>query len=84
MENMFKGCTKLTSFDFSGFVTSEVSNMNRMFSGAFSFRELNLINFHTRNIYSCVEIWDNVTKLNIKIDVSKNLNIVKKYIKALI
>ena len=77
MKNMFKGCSDLTSFDFSRFDTSQVSKMDGMFSGAISLRELDLSNYDIRKVVSSEGIWDNINKLHIEIDASKNLNILK-------
>ena len=77
MKNMFKGCSELTSFDFSKFDTSEVSNMDGMFSGAICIKKLDLSSFDTRKVKSCEGMWDNINELDIKIDVSKNSKILK-------
>ena len=47
---MFYDCSSLTSLDLSNFITSNVTNMNMMFSGCSSLTSLNLSNFDTSNV----------------------------------
>ena len=47
MENMFHGCSSLTSLYLSNFNTSKVINMDSMFRDCLSLTSLNLSNFDT-------------------------------------
>ena len=46
--------------------------IDEMFAGVINLKELDLTNFDTQNVYSCDGIWNDITELNIMINVSKN------------
>ena len=48
--NMFSGCSAITSLDFSHFNTRYITNMSRMFFNCISLKNLNLSNFDTKNV----------------------------------
>lgn len=50
MNNMFFGCSQLTSLDVSHFNTSNVTDMSGMFSGCFNLPSLDLRNFDTSKV----------------------------------
>ena len=50
MENMFYGCSGLTSLDVSGFDTSKVTDMGSMFDGCSSLTSLDLSGFDTSKV----------------------------------
>lgn len=50
MNNMFEGCSSLTSLDVSNFNTSNVTDMGHMFSGCSSLTSLDLSSFNTSNV----------------------------------
>ena len=47
---MFYNCLLLTSLDLSNFITSNVENMDNMFSGCSKLISLNLSNFDTSKV----------------------------------
>ena len=47
---MFYYCSSLKELDVSKFNTTNVTDMNHMFSGCSSLKELNLNNFNTNNV----------------------------------
>ena len=65
MNNMFNGCSSLTSLDLSNFNTSNVTNMGSMFHGCSSLTSLDLSNWNTSNVtraynrfYNCTSLTD--------------------------
>lgn len=50
LTDMFQGCYKLESFDFSNFNTTNVEDMSRMFNGCDSLKEIDLSSFSLPNI----------------------------------
>ena len=69
MSNMFPTFNNaLTSLDVSSFDTSNVTNMNYMFSGLLALETLDLSNFDTRNVVTMDRMFEKMPKL-------KNLNI---------
>ena len=50
MNNMFSGCSSLTSLDVSGFNTSNVEYMASMFYGCSNLKNLDLSSFNTSNV----------------------------------
>lgn len=50
MDNMFAGCSSLTSLDLSTFTTNNVVNMTGMFSGCSGLKELKIDGFVTNNV----------------------------------
>ena len=50
LTDLFKGCTSLSSVDFSGCDTSGVTSMEYMFNGCSSLTSLDLSGFDTRNV----------------------------------
>lgn len=76
MNNMFKGCSSLETLEIN-FNTETVLEMNEMFSGVINLRELDLTSFDTTNLVSWTDMWKDITKLNITIDLKKNPNILE-------
>ena len=50
MNNMFYGCSKITSLDVSHFITSNVTDMSGLFSGCYNLPSLDLRNFDTSKV----------------------------------
>ena len=50
MDNMFNGCSALTSLDLTKFNTAKVVNMGNMFYGCSALTSLDLTNFNTANV----------------------------------
>ena len=50
MDNMFNGCSALTSLDLTNFNTAKVTNMSFMFHGCSALKSLDLTNFNTANV----------------------------------
>ena len=50
MDNMFNGCSALTSLDLTNFNTAKVTNMSFMFHGCSALTSLDLTNFNTANV----------------------------------
>ena len=50
MSQMFSGCGRLTSIDFSSFNTAKVTNMYRMFSGCSALTSLDLSSFNVAKV----------------------------------
>ncbi len=50
MNEMFRGCSKLTSLDVSNFNTSKVTNMGQMFEGCSSLTSLDVSKFNTSKV----------------------------------
>lgn len=72
MNDMFSGCSQLTSLDVSHFKTANVTDMSNMFSGCDNLSSLDLRNFDTSNVTNMSEMFKQswwCTKLN-SIDVS--------------
>ncbi len=63
MQNMFSGCSSLTTVDFSSWNTSNVTNMSSMFSGASSLPKLDLSNFDVTHVISIGSIFSGAFKL---------------------
>ena len=73
MNNMFYGCSKITSLDVSHFNTSNVTDMSGLFSGCYNLPSLDLRNFDTSKVTDMSDMFNqqigNYTKLK-SIDVS--------------
>ena len=63
MKNMFKGCNKLTSIDFSGLDTSNVTGMEYMFFGCRSLTNLDLSSLDTSNVQNMSFMFADCSKL---------------------
>ena len=50
MDNMFHGCSALTSLDLTNFNTAKVTYMNNMFEGCSALKSLDLTNFNTAKV----------------------------------
>ena len=50
MDNMFNGCSALTSLDLTNFNTAKVTNMSYMFNGCSALKSLDLTNFNTAKV----------------------------------
>lgn len=67
--NMFSGCSSLTSLDLSNFDTSDVVDMSNMFSGCSSLTNLDLSNFDTSNVVDMFNMFSGVSNgISIKAD----------------
>ena len=62
MNNMFYGCSQLTSLDVSRFKTANVTDMSGMFSGCDNLSSLDLRNFDTSNVTDMNNMFQNVRK----------------------
>ena len=69
MNNMFSGCSKLTSLDISGFDTSNVTNMTSMFNNCSKLTSLDVSNFNTSNVTHMDYMFNNCSKLT-SLDIS--------------
>ena len=68
MNDMFDGCSSLTSLDVSGFTTRKVTNMSWMFSGCSSLTSLDVSGFTTANVTNMGSMFrgcSNLTSLNV-------------------
>ena len=68
MEQMFPGCSGLTSLDVSNFNTSNVTNMRSMFSGCDGLTSLDVSNFNTEKVtsmYMMFSFCNGLTSLNV-------------------
>ena len=78
MNNMFQGCSGLTSLDVSGFDTSKVTTMSSMFQGCSGLASLDVSNFNTANVTNMYAMFYNcsgLTSLNVlNFDTSKVTN----------
>ena len=63
MQEMFQGCSSLTSLDLSSFNTSNVTNMQSMFQGCSSLTSLDLSNFDTSKVTDMYRMFYNCTSL---------------------
>ena len=63
MEDMFNGCSSLTSLDLSNFNTSKATNMNSMFWGCSSLTSLDLSNFNTSKVNYMANMFHNCTSI---------------------
>lgn len=63
MNNMFYGCSSLSSIDLSNFNTSNVTNMSAMFGNCSSLSSINLNNFDTSNVTDMHSMFYNCTGL---------------------
>ncbi len=63
MENMFSGCSGLTSLDISRFDTGKVTSMENMFNGCSSLTSLDLSGFDTRNVTSMENLFAGCSSL---------------------
>lgn len=66
---MFNGCSKLTSLDVSGFNTEKVTNMLGVFSGCRSLTTLDVSGFNTSNVTTMASMFDSCSELT-SLDVS--------------
>ena len=71
MSEMFRGCSKLTSLDLSGFDKSNVTNMSHMFNTCSRLVSLNLSSFNTSNVrdmsymfYGCDRVQTEINIMN--------------------
>ena len=75
MNNMFKGCSSLTSLDLSNFDTSNVSNMSYMFSACSKLTSLNLSNWDTSKVNNMKYMFSSCSSLkDVYITVEATLN----------
>ena len=68
MNNMFFGCSQLTSLDVSHFNTSNVTDMSGMFSGCYNLPSLDLRNFDTSKVTDMNNMFnscESLTELNV-------------------
>ena len=63
MDNMFCGCSNLTSLDLRNFNTSKVKYMGLMFSGCSRLSALDLSSFNTGNVKEMSHMFDGCTAL---------------------
>ena len=63
MDNMFYGCSSLTSLNVSNFNTSKVTYMSAMFRGCSGLTELNLSNFNTSKVIYMSEMFSGCSGL---------------------
>ncbi len=68
--NWFYGLSKLETVDFSGFDSSQVTDMSGMFHGCSSLKSLDLSNFNTGNVTNMRGMFNNCYALT-SVDVSK-------------
>ena len=69
MSQMFSGCGRLTSIDFSSFNTAKVTNMYRMFSDCSALTSLDLSSFNTANVTTMESMFQSCRAL-ISLDLS--------------
>ena len=69
MENMFSGCSSLTSINISNFNTSKTENMANMFSGCSSLTSINVSNFNTNNVNNMDNMFEGIHLQKILISV---------------
>ena len=62
-QNMFSGCSSLTSIDFGNFDTSKVTNMSDMFTNCSGLKTLNISNFNTSNVTKMEDMFANCSGL---------------------
>ena len=65
MNNLFEGCSNLTSLDLSGFRTSNVTDMSNMFYGCKSLKYLDISNFYIHYSTNLQMIFNNLNSLEI-------------------
>ena len=63
MNDMFYGCSSLTSLNLTGFDTSNVTNMAYMFSGCSNLTSLNLTGFDTSNVTNMAYMFSGCSSL---------------------
>ena len=64
MNNMFSGCSELTSIIFANFDTSKVDTIEYMFNGCSSLTSLDLSSFDTKKVTSMEELFNDCTSLS--------------------
>ena len=64
MNNMFSGCSLLTSINISIFNTSKTESMKNMFSGCSSLTSINISNFNTTNVKNMENMFQGCSSLN--------------------
>ncbi len=69
MEQMFNGCSILTTLDLSSFDTSNVVNMSRMFRSCSLLEELDVSSFNTSSVTNMSYMFDGCSSLK-KLDLS--------------
>ena len=69
MQNMFQGCSSLTSLDVSGFSTQNVTSMQNMFWNCSSLTSLDVSGFSTQNVTSMENMFQGCSSLT-SLDVS--------------
>ena len=83
MDNMFYGCSSLTSLDLSSFNTSNVTDMTSMFYDCSSLTSLDLSSFNTSNVTDMASMFSNCSGLALldlsKWDTSKLNNMVSMF-----
>ena len=65
LNSLFNGCTSLTSIDFNGCDTSNVTNMQNMFYGCTSLQSLNLSGWDVSKVTRIKEMFKNCSNLTI-------------------
>ncbi len=69
ISNMFSGCMKLKSVDFTGFDTQKVTNMSNLFYYCLALEDVNLKGFNTSSVTNMSGMFSNcdaLTSLNLK------------------
>ena len=64
MNEMFRGCSSLTSLDLSNFDTSNVTDMRQMFYDCSSLTSLDLSSFNTSKVTNMMEMFYNCSSLD--------------------
>ena len=64
MTGMFKGCSRLTSLDMSGFKTDNVTDMTSMFEECSSLTSLDLSEFNTENVWKMFNMFSGCWNLS--------------------
>lgn len=67
--NLFEGCTNLTSIDASNFNALDIPRLNRMFSGCTNLTSINLTNFNISKVTNLANMFQYCRKLK-SLDVS--------------
>mgnify|MGYP001400157270 FL=1 len=63
MDNMFNGCSALTSLDLTKFNTANVTEMDNMFNGCSALKSLDLTKFNTANVEFMYHMFDGCSAL---------------------
>ena len=70
MDNMFNGCSALTSLDLTNFNTAKVTNMSYMFNGCSALKSLDLTNFNTAKVTNMGNMFEGCSALT-SLDLTK-------------